>query len=108
MKEKATAPEQKTERFEVKSGDWDFKAPANFRGWEDQIKGLFGNESYVGTDHCVLLVEYSPKLVQLLRPFPDPNVVEKVNFKLYDDVLSERAKSGKWVVKSTTRKLVLE
>lgn len=48
----------------------------NFRGVEDVLKGRFGDTAYVGTNNMVVLVEYSPKLVAMLRPFPPQETYE--------------------------------
>jgi len=47
-----------------------------FRGVEDVLKGRFGDTTYVGTNIMVVLVQYSPKLVAMLRPFPSEQVYE--------------------------------
>lgn len=47
----------------------DFDA-GNFRGVENTLKGKFGETTYVGANNMVVLVEYSPKLVAMIRPFP--------------------------------------
>jgi len=47
-----------------------------FRGVEDVLKGRFGDTTYVGTNSMVVLVQYSPKLVAMLRPFPQEQVFD--------------------------------
>jgi hypothetical protein len=47
-----------------------------FRGVEDVLKGRFGDTTYVGTNNMTVLVEYSPKLVSMLRPFPPEQVFD--------------------------------
>jgi len=50
-----------------------------FRGVEDVLKGVFGQHTYVGTNSMCVHVEYSPKLVAMIRPFPPQQVF---NFEL--------------------------
>jgi hypothetical protein len=41
-----------------------------FRSFQDRMAKEFGDTVYVGTNNATVLVEYSPQLVAMLRPFP--------------------------------------
>jgi hypothetical protein len=36
----------------------------------------FGKNAYIGTNYATVMVEYSPRLVAMLRPFPEVNQFE--------------------------------
>ena len=40
------------------------------RTFQDRMAKEFGDTAYVGTNYATVLVEYSPQLVEMLRPFP--------------------------------------
>ena len=40
------------------------------RSFQDRMAKEFGDTAYVGTNNATVLVEYSPQLVAMLRPFP--------------------------------------
>ena len=40
------------------------------RSFQDRMAKEFGDTAYVGTNNAVVLVEYSPQLVEMLRPMP--------------------------------------
>lgn len=42
----------------------------DLRKFQNAFNKKLGSESYVGTDHACVLVEYSPELKAMLRPFP--------------------------------------
>jgi hypothetical protein len=43
----------------------------DFRGFEKAMKRQLGSDTYVGTDHCVVVIEYPKELKAMLRPFPE-------------------------------------
>jgi hypothetical protein len=46
------------------------------RAFQDRMAKEFGNTVYVGTNNATVLVEYSPQLVEMLRPFAKVNQFE--------------------------------
>jgi hypothetical protein len=44
-----------------------------FRTFQLRLAKEFGETVYVGTNNAVVLVEYSPQLTAMLRPFPPEN-----------------------------------
>jgi hypothetical protein len=45
--------------------DWD-----KLRTFQNSFNRQFGEQTYVGTDHACVFVEYSPELKAMLRPYP--------------------------------------
>jgi len=43
------------------------------RSFQDRMSKEFGDTAYVGTNNAVVLVEYSPQLVEMLRPMAKVN-----------------------------------
>ena len=43
---------------------------SELRKFQNAFNKKLGSEAYVGTDHACLLVEYSPELKAMLRPYP--------------------------------------
>ena len=41
-----------------------------FRKFQDRLAKEFGESVYAGTNNACVLVEYSPQLVEMLRPLP--------------------------------------
>ena len=46
------------------------------RTFQDRMAKEFGDTAYVGTNNAVVLVEYSPQLTEMLRPFSKANQFE--------------------------------
>ena len=46
------------------------------RSFQDRMAKEFGDTVYVGTNNATVLVEYSPQLTAMLRPFPPTNQFE--------------------------------
>lgn len=46
------------------------------RSFQDRMAKEFGDTAYVGTDSATVLVEYSPQLRAMIRPFPPENHFE--------------------------------
>ena len=42
----------------------------DLRKFQNAFNKKLGSESYVGTDHACMVVEYSPELKAMLRPYP--------------------------------------
>jgi hypothetical protein len=40
------------------------------RKFQNKMNAVFGESAYVGADNAVVLLEYSPTLKAMLRPFP--------------------------------------
>ncbi len=57
----------------LKFSEKDFKS---FRDFENSMKRQLGQETYVGTDSCTVLVEYPNNLKAMLRPFPEKPQLE--------------------------------
>jgi hypothetical protein len=86
------------------------------RTFQDRLAKEFGDTAYVGTNNAVVLVEYSPQLTAMLRPYPPEkhytyellqlsckdckrkqlflSLPGETNF-VCDDCLGKRKKSGK-------------
>ena len=47
-----------------------------YRSFQDRMAKEFGETVYAGTNNAVVLVEYSPQLVEMLRPYPTVNQFE--------------------------------
>jgi hypothetical protein len=47
-----------------------------FRTFQDRMAKEFGKTAYIGTNYATVLVEYSPQLVEMLRPFAKVNQFE--------------------------------
>ena len=47
-----------------------------FRKFQDRLAKEFGESVYAGTNNACVLVEYSPQLVEMLRPLPQVNQFE--------------------------------
>jgi len=41
------------------------------RKFQDRMAKEFGDTAYVGSDHAIVLVEFSPRLKKMLRPMPE-------------------------------------
>lgn len=41
------------------------------RTFQNRMNREFGDTAYVGTNNAVILVEYSPQLTAMLRPYPE-------------------------------------
>jgi hypothetical protein len=46
------------------------------RSFQDRMAKEFGETAYVGTNYATVLVEYSPQLTSMLRPFQSVNQFE--------------------------------
>lgn len=46
------------------------------RAFQDRMAKEFGETAYVGPDHAVVLVDYSPQLREMIRPMPKCNQFE--------------------------------
>jgi hypothetical protein len=53
----------------------DFKT---FRSFQEAMAKVFGDTAYIGTNHAVVVVEYSKELAAMLRPFPPSEEYEFV------------------------------
>ena len=47
-----------------------------FRKFQDRLAREFGESVYAGTNNACVLVEYSPQLIEMLRPLPKVNQFE--------------------------------
>ena len=47
-----------------------------FRAFQDRMAKEFGDTVYVGTNYATVVLEYSPQLVEMLRPFAKVNQFE--------------------------------
>ena len=47
-----------------------------FRSFQNRLAKEFGDTVYVGTNNAIVLVEYSPQLVEMLRPLAKVNQFE--------------------------------
>lgn len=48
------------------------------RKFQNKMNAVFGESAYVGSDHACVLLEYSPQLKAMLRPYPSTQVVDYV------------------------------
>lgn len=48
----------------------------DLRKFQNAFNKKLGSESYVGTDHACMVVEYSPQLKAMLRPYPQELVYD--------------------------------
>ena len=61
------------------------------RPFQDKLAKEFGDTVYVGTNSACVLVEYSPQLVAMLRPFPPANQYEYELSQLTCEVCKKKA-----------------
>jgi hypothetical protein len=40
------------------------------RKFQNKMNAVFGETAYVGTNYAMVMLDYSPKLVAMLRPYP--------------------------------------
>ena len=52
---------------EVKFTEANFK---ELRKFQNRMNVVFGETAYVGTDYATVVLDYSPKLKAMLRPYP--------------------------------------
>lgn len=50
----------------------------DLRKFQNALAKEFGETSYVGTGHATVVLEYSPELIAMLRPFPATEHLEFV------------------------------
>lgn len=62
----------------------DFK---NFKTFERAVQRVFGEETYVGTEYCVVRIEYSKTVREMLRPYPEKEL-EQFELDLDNNVLT--------------------
>ena len=53
---------------EVKFTEKDFK---ELRKFQNKMNTVFGENAYVGTDYAMVMLEYSPTLFAMLRPYTE-------------------------------------
>jgi len=62
-----------------------------FRTFQLRLAKEFGDTAYVGTNNACVLVEYSPQLTAMLRPFPPTNQFEYELSQLSCEVCKKKA-----------------
>lgn len=61
------------------------------RTFQDRMAKEFGDTVYVGTNNAVVLVEYSPQLVEMLRPMPSCNQFDYELLQLECEVCKKKS-----------------